>query len=112
MFNLSKSKTFRWPVTVEFPADNGRIEKQTFDVEFYRLPQSRLGEIYNAVEAKAMTDREFAVEILAGWHDVLDGEDVLEFNDRNRDRLLDVVGVQAAIIRTYGEALRGAKRKN
>ena len=41
-FILAQSDSYSWPVTVEFPVDGGRFEKQTFDAEFKRLHNHEL----------------------------------------------------------------------
>ena len=42
-FVLKQSDSYTWPVTFDIPVDGGRHERQTFDGEFKRLPQSKIG---------------------------------------------------------------------
>ena len=44
-FKLDQSGTYKWPVTVEVPMDNGKHDKHKFDGEFKRVTQSRIREM-------------------------------------------------------------------
>ena len=113
MFVISQKQTYTWPVEVHFPVDNGKTERQTFDGEFKRLTQTRITEIRTAIENGATSDLELASEILVGWEGVndADGEPV-KFTERNRDQLLDVPMVAAAVIMAWLGSLTGVKTKN
>lgn len=114
MFKLAHSDHFWWNVTVSLPAESGnRYESHKFAVKFARLSQQRLTAIQSEITKGKFTDREFAVEIMADWKEVTgaDGQE-LPFNETNRDMVLDVPLVQAAIINAYTDALRNASRKN
>ena len=124
-FVLKQSDTYTWPVTFDIPVDGGRHEKQTFDAELKRLPQSRIIEIQDAVQKRLtaiqrdedtdglITDQEIANEILVGWSGILDdkGEDV-PFSEKAKAQLMDVPTVTASIVTAYFSSLQGAKRKN
>ena len=110
-FVLKQSDSYSWPVTVEFPVDGGRFEKQTFDVELKRLSQSRIQEV---IDGKGTTnDGDFAKEVVLGWNGVTDpkGADV-PFSAAALDQLLNVPLVAAAIVEAFFGSLTGAKRKN
>ena len=124
-FVLKQSGSYLWPVTIEVPADGGRHEKQTFDAELKRLPQSRIIEIQDAVQKRLsaiqrdletdgmITDQEIADEILVVWTGVNDGDgEPIPFSEKGKAELLDVPTVTAAIVTAYFSSLSGAKRKN
>ena len=48
-FKLDQSGTYKWPVTVEVPVDDGRHDKQKFDGEFKRITQSKIKELIELV---------------------------------------------------------------
>jgi len=95
------------------------MEKQTFDAQFKRLPQTRINEIQDQVRAKQsdptveITDQSVADEVLAGWANVLDedGEEV-PFTAKAKDELLDIPAVASGIVVAYFESVTGNKAKN
>jgi hypothetical protein len=124
-FTLKQSGSYLWPVTIEVPTDGGRHQKETFDAELKRLPQSRIIEIQDAVQKRLsaiqrdedtdsmITDQEIASEILVGWAGVNDGDgEAIPFSEKAKAELLDVPTVTAAIVTAYFSSLQGAKRKN
>jgi hypothetical protein len=112
-FVLKQSDSYTWPVTFDIPVDGGRHERQTFDGEFKRLPQSRITEIGEQIKAEEITDSTLAGEVLIGWAGVTDdaGKDI-PFSQSALQQLLDVPMLAAAITLAYFESLQGAKRKN
>lgn len=113
MFVISQKTTYTWPVTVEFPVDGGKTDKQTFDGEFKRMTQTRINELRAVIERGEITDTELAREVLAGWEGVNDANgDAVPFTERSRDQLLDVPLVAAAVVLAWLGSLTGAKRKN
>ena len=112
-FILAQSDSYSWPVTVEFPVDGGRFEKQTFDAEFKRLPQSRIEQVIERSNTDTIKDAEFAREVIAGWKGVTDakGADV-PYSNEALGKLLDVPLVAGAIVQAFFASLTGAKRKN
>jgi hypothetical protein len=110
-FVLKQSDSYSWPVTVEFPVDGGRFEKQTFDVELKRLSQSRIQEV---IDGKGTTnDADFSKEVVIGWKGVSDIEGAeVPFSTAALDQLLNVPLVGAAIVEAFFASLTGAKRKN
>ena len=124
-FVLTQSSSYLWPVSFDVPVDGGRHEKQTFDAELKRLPQSRIIEIQEAVQKRLsaiqrddetdgmITDQEIAGEILIGWSGVNDADGgAIPFSETSKAQLLDVPTVTAAIVTSYFTSLQGAKRKN
>ena len=113
MFVISQSSSYKWPVSVEFPVDGGKTEKQTFDGEFKRLSQSRIDEVRKAVTDDLITEREFAKEVLVGWSGIVDSESgEVPFSERARDDLLNVPMVSNAVVMAVMNSLSGVKRKN
>lgn len=113
MFKIVQPTEYSWGITVELPADGGRIEKQTFDGVFKRVTQTRLGEIQKSIEQNEMRDVDLAREVLIGWKGVIDssGEEV-PFTESNRDQLLDIPMVAAAVVIAFMQSIAGIKRKN
>lgn len=111
-FVLTQSTSYTWPVTVEFPVDGGRTEKATFDAEFRRLPQSRLKEIAQSIDANEITDVDIATEVLVDWSGVTDGSSEIPFSDKALRQLLDIPMVATAIVVAFFSSVNGAKRKN
>lgn len=112
MFKIIQNPTYSWPVTVEFPADGGRVEKATFDIELRRLTQSRLNEIRDAIENGTTSDVELAREVVVGWSGITDENGEVPYSDAARDRLLDIPLVAGAIVMAMFTSIAGAKRKN
>lgn len=113
MFVISQKSTYSWPVTVEFPTDGGKTERQTFDAEFKRTTQTRINEIRALIEKGEITDIELAREVLVGWEGVNDANsEVVPFTERSRDQLLDVPLVSSAVVMAWLSSLTGIKRKN
>lgn len=113
MFVISQKQTYSWPVTVEFPVDGGKTDRQTFDAEFKRMTQTRINEIRSQIERNEVTDTDLAKEVLVGWEGVNDSNgDAVPFTERARDQLLDVPLVAAAVVMAWLGSLTGVKRKN
>jgi hypothetical protein len=124
-FVLKRSDSYTWPVTVDIPIDGGRFKRESFEVEFARLPQSRVHELQLAVaKVKAalergneldglVTDQEIANEIVMGWKGILDedGSEV-EFTAAAKAELLDIAAVASAIVSAFSESISKAKAKN
>lgn len=113
MFVISQKTTYTWPVTVEFPVDGGKTDRQTFDAELKRMTQSRINEIREAIEKGETSDTELAREVLVGWEGVNDDNgEAVPFSERSRDKLLDIPLVAAAVVVAWLGSLSGVKRKN
>jgi hypothetical protein len=123
-FVLKQSSSYSWPVTIRMPADGGKREKQSFEAEFKRLPQSRIAEIQamaqklvKAAEAgeqlEGISDVSVADEVLVGWSGILDedGEEV-PYSETNKAILLEVPLMAASLVQAYFASLTDEKRKN
>jgi hypothetical protein len=113
MFVLSQSESYTWPVTVEFPVDGGRFDKQAFDAEFRRLPQSRIREIWDSIQAGDLTDDELCNEVLTGWAGIQDAKGgEVPYSEKAKGDLLNVPLVAAAVVSAWLDSLSKGKRKN
>jgi hypothetical protein len=117
-FVLKQSDTYNWPVTFDIPVDGGRHERQTFDGEFKRLPQSKIGPMVaelGRLDDLSDMDRisELAADVLVGWSGVTadDGKEI-PFSQKALEQLLDVPLLAVQIVKAYLDSLKGAKRKN
>ncbi len=113
MFKIAQESTFKWPVTVHVPKDGGKFTKASFTAEFKALPQDEIDEVI-ADARDGRTDSNFAATCLVGWKGVQDesGEE-MEFDDDNKDKLLNIPYVRNAVVTAFFEALSGvARRKN
>jgi hypothetical protein len=124
-FVLKQSDSYTWPVSIKLPANGGKRERQTFDAEFKRLPQSRINEIQVQVQQRikaaergddtgeGITDQGIADEVLVGWDGIVDGDgEAVPFSKSTKAQLLDVPMMAGAIIEAFFESLVEAKRKN
>jgi hypothetical protein len=113
MFVISQKATYTWPVSVDFPVDGGKTDRQTFDAEFKRMSQTRINEIRGLIERNEITDTELASEVLTGWSGVNDGNgDAVPFSEGARNQLLDVPLVASAVVMAWLGSRTGVKRKN
>ena len=119
-FVLSKSASYTWPVRIILAIDGGHRDRETFDAEFRRLPQSRINEIVRQARAAErgrgdyeIEDQQVARELLVGWSGVYndEGNDV-PFSEAALNQLLEIPTVAAQIIGAWFDSLSEAKRKN
>jgi hypothetical protein len=117
-FVLKQSDTYVWPITFDVPVDGGRHERQTFDGEFKRLPQSKIGPM--VAELQKLEDlgdlerfTEIAADLLVGWSGINDdnGKEV-PFSQKALEQLLEVPFLAVAVLKAYMDSIKGAKRKN
>jgi hypothetical protein len=124
-FVLKQSDSYTWPVSIRLPANGGKRERQTFDAEFKRLPQSRINQIQVLAQQRikaaengtdldnGVSDQSIADEILLGWDGIIDGDgEPVPFTKTNKALLLDVPMLAGALIEAYFESLVEEKRKN
>lgn len=111
-FVLKQSDSYFWPVTVEIPADGGRFEKSSFDIEFRRVGQARINELVELGRDGQVSDRQTCEELVVGWRGVTDGTADIAYSQGALSQLLDIAVVEKAILVAWSESLSGAKRKN
>jgi hypothetical protein len=117
-FVLKQSDTYTWPVAFDVPVDGGRHERQTFDGEFKRLPQSKIGPMVaelQRLEDLGDLDRitEIAGDVLVGWSGISDDQNKeIPFSQNALQQLLEVPFLAVAVLKAYMDSIKGAKRKN
>lgn len=119
-FVLKQSATYTWPVLLLIPVDGGKREKHTLDIEYKRLPQTRIDEIIRLARlidaGKGEPEDEEAMnkvprEIIAGWSGVTDdqGEPIL-FSEARLTELLLIPTVGGQIVKAWFESMAAAKK--
>ncbi len=121
-FVLSKSATYTWPVRISLATDGGKKTVETLDVEFRRLPQSRINEIVKQARDAdrgrgdaddQLVDQDAAREIMAGWDGVTDDAGkAIPFSEAALGQLLEIPTVAGQIVTAWFESLKEGKRKN
>jgi len=118
---LKESDSYSWPITYRQPVSGGRREKQEFEAEFKRLPQSRIIEIQSMAQKLAsgnadggeISDVSIADEVLIGWEGIVDGEgEPVPFARRTKEQLLELPMMAACLIEAYFTSLVEEKRGN
>lgn len=123
-FVLKQTDSYTWPVSLKMPVDGGKRQKQTFDAEFKRLPQSRIAEIQATAQKlvkaaekgetiEGISDVSVADEVLIGWSGIVDedGQEV-PYSEGMKAHLLEVPLMAAALIQSFFESLTDQKIKN
>ena len=117
-FVLKQSDTYIWPVAFDLPVDGGRHERQTFDGEFKRLPQSKIGPmVAEMMKLEDLGDldplNEIAAEVVVACSRVTrdDGKEI-PYSQKALEQLLEVPFLAVAVLKAYMDSIKGAKRKN
>lgn len=109
MFKLLQNPEFDHTVKVQLPV-NGGHEAQTFTGRFRALSISDT-EQHNTLTTEGTN--QYLRAIFVGWEGVSDDQgEPVQFNDANRDRMIDLPFVRMALLETYNAAMMGAKRGN
>jgi hypothetical protein len=116
---LGKSDHYWYPVSVSIPVDAGKQAVIRFEARFARLGQARVSDLIERLrdESERLGDADLVAEVLTGWRRVegveLESGDAPDYADLDqRAALLDLVGVQAGIVRAWFESITQGKRKN
>jgi hypothetical protein len=106
-FVRKKSSTFKWPVTVEFPVDGGRFEKETFDAVFKRIGRSDFQKLVDK------GDTDLIEAVVAGWEGMQDesGKDLPFSLSALKEQLEDPCWTRG-VIGAYLKSLEGGAAKN
>lgn len=108
MFQISQSNLYWFPVVVEMTDSDGKKKKFDFDAQFERISQDEFNELFRAREEgeAGLKDADVVERVFRGWRRVQDanGADA-PVTPENRIALLNVLGVQSAIIRAYVKSL-------
>ena len=118
---LKDSDSYSWPITYRQPVSGGRREKQEFEAEFKRLPQSRINEIQelaqkridNDSSAGDISDLSIADEVLVGWEGIVDSDgEAIPYSKGSKAQLLELPMMAGCLIEAYFNSLVEEKRKN
>lgn len=118
---LKDSDSYTWPIVYRQPVSGGRREKQEFEAEFKRLPQSRITEIQELAQrridndpaATDISDVSIADEVLVGWDGIVDGDgEVIPYSKGTKAQLLELPMMAGCLIEAYFTSLVEEKRKN
>lgn len=108
MFKLAVSKTFTIPVNFKIPADGGTYQSNSFIVEFKRLTVTEMKDL-----PKEGSDAEMCRRVVVGWNEIADENgNAIPFSSDALDKLLEIVGVAPAILRTFFESVTALQEKN
>ncbi len=120
-FVLAKNPTYLWPLRITLATDGGKRTVENLELEFRRLPQSRIDEIVKKAKAAErfrddedeVSDQEICRELVAGWDGVTDDNgDTIPFGDKRFNEFLEIQTVPGQVIRGWFESLKDGKRKN
>jgi hypothetical protein len=118
---LKDSDSYTWPIVYRQPVSGGRREKQEFEAEFKRLPQSRINAIQDLAqkvidkdpEAAEISDVSIADEVLVGWDGIVDSDgEVIPYSKGTKAQLLELPMMAGTLIEAYFTSLVEEKRKN
>lgn len=113
MFSIAKANApYTWTVNIHIPVSGGKVEKHSFVATFKPLTASRWAEILEEISRGAVTDLQLATEVIVGWSEILDGENVVEYSEAAKARLLEAPGVATAVARAYIDSRKEAATKN
>jgi hypothetical protein len=113
MFVLTKEARYFWPVTIESPKDGGGRIRESLDIQFRRIQQSRIKEIIEGATDEKVTDASLVKEIVIGWKGMKDEAGAeLPFSETTLHELVEIPGVGRAIVLAFFESIAGAKQKN
>ena len=118
---LKDSDSYTWPIVYRQPVSGGRREKQEFEAEFKRLPQSRINQIQELAQkvidkdsdAPEISDVGIADEVLVGWDGIVDSDgEVIPYSKGSKAQLLELPMMAGTLIEAYFASLVEEKRKN
>lgn len=112
-FRLTQSKTYAWPVTLDFTDETGATETQSFTAVFKRLPQSRVDELAEQARNGAISDNALLDVVLDRFDGIQDETgQPMPYTDDLRRQVLDIVPVRPRTVIAWFDSLSGAPRKN
>ena len=111
--------SYWWDVRHQVPIDSGKRLTVGLTAKFKRLDQDAVAAFVDRIndEDDSVEDAEIIEATLIGWKRVLeieleDGSEPAFDDEPQRDWVLGIVGLQAAIVRAWMESISGGKRKN
>lgn len=106
-FVRKKVTTFKWPVTVEEPADGGTFDSSTFDAVFKRIGRKEFGKL------SEKGDLQLLQTILVGWDGITDDEgQPLPFSNTLLKEFVDDPYWIRGVLKAYTETFEGARQGN
>lgn len=118
MFKLTPIKSINWPVTVSVPQDGGTTKKYKFTVQFDLISHQEYKDFFKDAkdgEPGGEGDIGIARRVVTGWQNDLCDEsgNPLEYNEENKERLINTSYARGAIITSYIDCSQGkAAEKN
>jgi hypothetical protein len=106
-FIRKKVKTFKWPVSIEEPADGGTFETTTFDAIFKRLGRSEF------LKLSEKSEFDLLKAVLTGWDGIEDENGkALPFSIEAVRELSDDPYWIRGVLKAYTDTFEGAKAGN
>jgi hypothetical protein len=106
-FIRKKVKTFKWPVSIEEPADGGTFETTTFDAIFKRLGRSEF------LKLSEKSEFDLLKGVLTGWDGIEDENGkALPFSIEAVRELSDDPYWIRGVLKAYTDTFEGAKAGN
>jgi len=106
-FIRKKVKTFKWPVSIEEPADGGTFETTTFDAIFKRLGRSEF------LKLSEKSEFDLLKVVLTGWDGIEDENGkALPFSIEAVRELSDDPYWIRGVLKAYTDTFEGAKAGN
>ena len=112
-FKLALSPKFWADVKVELaPEDGKKPIVAEIEVQYLRMTVTEAQAFMEKVKEEKLSDVQCARLVMCDWRKVVDDDDQpTEFNDHNRDQLLDA-GFASAIMQAFFRSQPKAKEKN
>ena len=113
MFKIAASPDYWAKVEVPFRTESGKEQIQKFECKFRRVTQAELEEFMEQGRAGRLRDAAVLDQVWLDWRGVADesGED-LPFNGSNRERLCQIVPVQACVVKAFFDTIGTARLGN
>lgn len=115
MFKLATTPTYKRVIKVEVPGDMGRVDRQTFTMEFKRLSVSETKELVEEAQNDRVTDEDMIRRYSVAWEGVTDEDgNAVPFSTAALESAMDILCVRKAIVAAFVEDVFGkeAARKN
>ena len=123
-FVVKKENTFRWPVKIPVPGENGKFKDIKVhvkflikDVDYIKDLQNKLNELADSdTQSQDVSDLigDVLDDVLVGWDDGAfeneDGSPII-FSDDNKDMIVNIPSARRAIWEEYMNVIGGGKHK-
>lgn len=106
-FRVALKPSYTVPVTVQTPKDNGGFDESKFKARFKNVSLDELREL------KEMEQRDVMLQVLVGFEDLLDDQDLpLEYNSDNLGVLLAIPQALLGLSEAFWGSIYKGKVKN